>query len=104
MSGPAWDVVGWVAYLVAAGATLLRRRLPRTTLAVVLPIAVAALCLRASGGTVFYVVLALYSLVAVSSRRAALAAASLSAARGPGRRPRRWRPDRWSRPASAASR
>ena len=35
--------------------------------------------MRAGGGTVFYVVLALYSLVAVSSRRAALIAAGLSA-------------------------
>jgi signal transduction histidine kinase len=79
VSGTAWEIVGWVAYLVAAAATLWRRRLPRTTLAVVLPIAVAALSLRAGGGTVFYVVLALYSLVAVSSRRAALIAAGLSA-------------------------
>ena len=79
VSGTAWEIAGWVAYLAAAGATLWRRRLPRTTLAVVLPIAVAALCLRAGGGTVFYVVLALYSLVAVSSRRAALIAACLSA-------------------------
>ena len=79
VSGTAWDTAGGVAYLVAAGATLWRRRLPRTTLAAVLPIAVAALCLRAGGGTVFYVVLALYSLVAVSSRRAALAAAGLAA-------------------------
>jgi signal transduction histidine kinase len=79
VSGAAWEIAGWVAYLTAAGATLWRRRLPRTTLAVVLPIAVAALCLRAGGGTVFYVVLALYSLVAVSSRRAALIAAALSA-------------------------
>jgi signal transduction histidine kinase len=78
VSGTAWEAAGWVAYLAAAGATLWRRRLPRTTLAVVLPIALVALCLRAGGGTVFYVVLALYSLVAVSSRRTALIAAGLS--------------------------
>ena len=66
--------------------------LPGTTLAVVLPIAVAALCLRAGGGTVFYVVMALYSLVAVSSRRAALAAAGLSAGAVLAGHPRRWRP------------
>ncbi len=79
VSGPAWEVTGWVAYLAAAGATLLRRRAPRTALAIVLPIAVAALCLRAGGGTVFYVFLSLYSLVAVSSRRVAHTAAALSA-------------------------
>jgi signal transduction histidine kinase len=79
VSGTTWDIAGWVAYLVAAGATLLRRRVPRATLAIVLPIAVAALCLRAGGGTVFYVFLALYSLVAVSPRRVALAVGSLSA-------------------------
>ncbi|HEY6480062.1 MAG TPA: sensor histidine kinase [Streptosporangiaceae bacterium] len=78
VSGTVWETASWAGYLVAAGATLWRRRLPRTTLAVVLPIAVAALSLRAGGGTVFYVVLALYSLVAVSSRRAALIAASLT--------------------------
>jgi signal transduction histidine kinase len=79
VSGTAWDVAGWVAYLAAAGATLLRRRVPRATLAIVLPIALAALCLRAGGGMVFYVSLALYSLVVVSSRRASLIAAGLSA-------------------------
>jgi signal transduction histidine kinase len=79
VSGTSWDVVGWAAYLTAAGATLLRRRLPRVSLAVVAPIAVAALCLRAGGGTVFYVFLAVYSLGAVSSRRAGLVAAGSSA-------------------------
>jgi signal transduction histidine kinase len=77
--GTAWDVAGWVAYLAAAGTTLLRRRAPRATLAIVLPIALTALCLRAGGGMVFYVSLALYSLAVVSSRRAALVAVGLSA-------------------------
>jgi signal transduction histidine kinase len=58
---------------VAAVATLFRRRLPRSALAVVFPIAVAALALRAGGPTVFYVALALYCVVVVSSRRAAVA-------------------------------
>ena len=57
--------------LVAATATLFRRRWPRSTLAVVFPIAVAALALRAGGPIVFYVALALYCVVAVSSRRRA---------------------------------
>ncbi len=56
---------------MAAAATLARRRVPRLTLAVVFPIAVAALCLRAGGPTVFLVALTLYSVVTVSSRRAA---------------------------------
>ena len=73
VSGTAWDAGGWVTYVVAAGVTPFRRRFPRATLALVLPAAMAALCLRAGGGgVVVYVAMALYSVVAVSSRRAAL--------------------------------
>jgi signal transduction histidine kinase len=79
VSGTAWDTAGWVAYIGAALVTLLRRRLPRSTLAAVLVIAVAALCLRAGGGMTFLVVMALYSVVTVSSRRASLVIASLVA-------------------------
>jgi hypothetical protein len=79
VSGTAWDTAGWVAYVGAAAITLFRRRLPRSTLALVLAIAVVALCLRAGGGTVFYVVMAVYSVVAVSSRRTALVIVSLVA-------------------------
>jgi hypothetical protein len=61
-----------VTYAVAAVATPFRRRFPRATLALVLPVAMAALYLRAGGGAVIYVVMALYSVAAVSSRRAAL--------------------------------
>jgi len=80
VSGTAWVAAGWAAYLVAAAATLLRRRVPRLALAVVLPIAVAALCLRAGGPTVFLAVMALYSVAAVSSRRSASIVAGLAAA------------------------
>jgi signal transduction histidine kinase len=79
LTGAGWDTASWVAYLVAAAMTLLRRRLPRVTLAVVLLIAVAALLARREGPSAFYVVLALYSVVAVSSRRAALAIAAVVA-------------------------
>ena len=73
VSGTVWDAGGWVTYAVAAGATLFRRRFPWATLAVVLPVAMAALYLRAGGGgAVVYVAMALYSVVVVSSRRAAL--------------------------------
>jgi signal transduction histidine kinase len=71
-SGIAWDAGGWVTYTVAAVVTLFRRWFPRATLATVLPVAMAALYLRAGGGAVIYVVMALYSVVAISSRRAAL--------------------------------
>ena len=71
-SGTAWDAGGWVTYVVAAAITPFRRRFPRATLALVLPVALAALYLRAGGGAVVYVAMALYSVVAVSSRRAAL--------------------------------
>ena len=71
-SGTAWDTGGWVTYAVAAVATPFRRRFPRATLALVLPVALAALYLRAGGGAVVYVAMALYSVAAVSSRRTAL--------------------------------
>jgi signal transduction histidine kinase len=79
LSGTAWDTVSWVAYVVASVVTLLRRRLPRATLAIVLSVAVLALCLRRGGPATFYVVMALYSVVAVSSRRAALVIVSVVA-------------------------
>lgn len=68
VSGSAWDLAGWTAYLVAAAVALARRQVPRLALAVVFPIALAALCLRAGGPTVFLVVLAIYSVVTASSR------------------------------------
>jgi signal transduction histidine kinase len=71
VSGTGWDIAGWTAYLVAAGATLLRRRVPRLALAVVFPIAVVTLCLRAGGPTVFLVVMTLYSVAVISARRTA---------------------------------
>ena len=79
VSGTAWEVTGWVAYIVTAVATLFRRRFPRTTLALVLPIVVAAVSLGAGNGIPFFVALALYSVVAISSRRAALVIVSLVA-------------------------
>jgi signal transduction histidine kinase len=71
VSGTAWDGLGWAAYLAAAVATLGRRRAPPLALAVVFPITVAALGLRAGGPTVFLAALTLYSVVAVSARRTA---------------------------------
>jgi signal transduction histidine kinase len=71
VTGTAWDAAGWAAYLVAALATLGRRRAPRAALAVVFPVTVAALGLRAGGPTVFLTALTLYSVVAVSARRTA---------------------------------
>jgi len=72
LSGTTWDTVSWVAFAVASVVILLRRRLPRGTLAVVLTATLLGLGLQRGGATTFYVVLALYSVVAVSSRRAAL--------------------------------
>ncbi len=73
MPGGERDTGGWVALFAAAAAvTLLRRRLPRATLAVVLTIAVVALSLRSGVGVAVFVMMALYSVVTVSSRRAAL--------------------------------
>ena len=79
VSGAGWDAAGWAAYLVAAAATLSRRRAPRLALAVVAPIAVASLCLRAGGPTVFLVALTVYSVAAASSRRITAAVTGLVA-------------------------
>jgi signal transduction histidine kinase len=79
LTGAGWDTAGWAVYLVAAAVTLLRRRLPRTVLATVLLAAVLALLARRQGPTAFYAVLALYSAVAVSTRRAALVTVTVAA-------------------------
>ncbi len=79
VSGTAWDIAGWGASVAAAGITLFRRRFPRATLALVLPIVVALVCLRAGDRTAFYLAMAMYSVATVSSRRTALVTVSLVA-------------------------
>jgi signal transduction histidine kinase len=79
LPGAGWAAAGWAAYLVAAASTLSRRRAPRLALAIVAPIAVATLCLRAGGPTVFLTVMTLYSAAAVSPRRTAAILAGLVA-------------------------
>jgi len=79
VSGPGWDTAIWTAYAVAAAATLARRRSPRLALAVVVPVAVATLCLRAGESIVFLVAMALYSAVTAVSRPVASAVAGLVA-------------------------
>lgn len=73
VAGPGWDIASWVAYLVAAVATLFRRRAPGPALAIVVPIALAALVLRSGGPIVFLVALTLYSLVVATARPLATA-------------------------------
>jgi hypothetical protein len=80
VSGTGWDTAIWAAYLVAAVATLSRRRAPRLALAVVFPIAVATLCLRAGEPTVFLVAMALYSVATAVSRPVASVVTGLTAA------------------------
>jgi signal transduction histidine kinase len=80
VSGTGWDTAIWAAYLVAAVATLSRRRAPRLALAVVLPIAVATLCLRAGEPTVFLVAMTLYSVATAVSRPVASVVTGLTAA------------------------
>ncbi|HEY3925929.1 MAG TPA: sensor histidine kinase [Acidothermaceae bacterium] len=70
-SGHAWDFVNWASYGVAPAITLARRRIPRTTLLLVVGIAVVAMGARAAGPSVFFVLMTLYSVVAVSPRRRA---------------------------------
>jgi signal transduction histidine kinase len=64
-----WASAGWVVYAVAAAAVLFRRRLPRSTLAVVAPIELALLVFRGGRPAAFFIALALYSAGAVLSRR-----------------------------------
>jgi signal transduction histidine kinase len=80
VSGTGWDTAIWAAYLVAAVATLSRRRTPRLALAVVFPIAAATLCLRAGEPTVFLVAMALYSVATAVSRPVASVVTGLTAA------------------------
>jgi signal transduction histidine kinase len=79
VSGAGWDAAGWAAYILAAVATLFRRRAPRLTLAIVFPVAVVTLGLRAGGPVVFFAAMTLYSVAVVSSRRAAMTVAGLVA-------------------------
>ena len=62
--------------VLAALAVLCRRRFPRPTLAVLLPIALSILVLRADGPAPFYLALALYSVIAVSPRTTGLRVAA----------------------------
>jgi signal transduction histidine kinase len=71
VSGNMWDVIGWTAYTVAAVATLFRRRYPGAVLAVIVSVYLVGNGLRADGPTPFYLLMALYSVIAVSSRRVA---------------------------------
>jgi signal transduction histidine kinase len=80
VSGTGWDTAIWAAYLVAAVATLSRRRTPRLALAVVFPVAAATLCLRAGEPTVFLVAMALYSVATAVSRPVASVVTGLTAA------------------------
>jgi signal transduction histidine kinase len=79
VSGTDWEIIGWAGFVVAAVATLFRRRFPRTALAVVLPVVAAAVALRAGFGVPIYVAMVLYSVVVVSSRRAGLAITGVTA-------------------------
>lgn len=72
VSGHAWNAVNWLSYGVAPAITLARRRIPRTTLLLIVGIAVVAIGVRAAGPSVFFVLMALYSVVSVSSRSRAL--------------------------------
>ncbi len=79
VDGAGWVAAGWAAYMVAAVATLFRRRVPRLALAIVFTVVVVALSLRAGGPVVFFAAMSLYSLVAVSSRRTGVIVAGVVA-------------------------
>jgi signal transduction histidine kinase len=75
--GAPWDLIDWLVCVVAPVATLFRRRVPRLTLAFALLVAVVACGLQRGGPAVFFVAMALYTVV-VSSRRTALAGVGLT--------------------------
>jgi signal transduction histidine kinase len=79
VAGPGWDIASWAAYLVAAVATLFRRRAPGPALTVVVPIALAAVALRSGGPIIFLVALTLYSLVVTAGRPLATAVTAVIA-------------------------
>jgi signal transduction histidine kinase len=71
VQGSGWRIAGGIAYSISALGVLVRRRRPLASLVVVEAIAFVAECLRAPGPTPFYTMMALYSVVAVSTRRKA---------------------------------
>jgi signal transduction histidine kinase len=77
VSGTGWDLATAVGYFLASAGVLLRRRFPQVALLLISVIAVFSQCLRAQGPTVFYLVLALYSFVVVTTRRRALLVVAL---------------------------
>jgi signal transduction histidine kinase len=72
VSGPAWDAAGWVGYATTSAAILFRRGFPWLTLALVFAVTVVGSVVRAPLPTIFYLVMVLYSVVVVSSRRTSL--------------------------------
>jgi signal transduction histidine kinase len=79
MPGSSTGAAARVGYAGTAAVTLLRRRLPRPTLAVVLSATVASLAFRAGVGGAVFVMMALYTVVTVSPRRTALVIAGVAA-------------------------
>jgi signal transduction histidine kinase len=79
MPGTSTGTAARVGYVGTAAVTLLRRRRPRTTLAVVLSATVTSLAFRAGIGGAVFVMMALYTVVTFSSRRNALVIASVAA-------------------------
>jgi signal transduction histidine kinase len=71
-----------VSDIVGAGAVLYRRRFPRVALAVLLPVAVGVLALRAEGAAPFYLAIVLYSAIVVAPRRTGMWVASAVLATG----------------------
>ena len=89
--GTGWEIVAGIGYTAAAMGTLFRRRAPLCSLLLVDAIAIAAECLRAPGPTPFYVMMVLYSVVAVSSRRRGGCGSGLRRTRRAGQHPGRRR-------------
>jgi signal transduction histidine kinase len=70
LAGAGWRSLSHVVDAVTLVAVLFRRTYPQATLLLLLPICLAVLSLRADGPELFYLGMALYSVVVVSSRRA----------------------------------
>jgi signal transduction histidine kinase len=80
VSGAAWDAAGWVGYAVTSVAILFRRRFPWPVLLVTYVVALVSFAARASLPAGFYLVMVLYTVVVMSSRRTALFVVSIVSA------------------------
>jgi signal transduction histidine kinase len=80
VSGAAWESAGWVGYAVTSVAILFRRRFPWPVLLLTFVVALVSFSVRASLPAGFYLVMVLYTVVVMASRRTAVFVVSIVSA------------------------